>query len=1037
MSPPPESVTERTFYPAIIELVKQIGNRIGIEVAGASEVGIRPGFPDLMFRFDGHSLLVQVKIDSYEKMLDDLAKTYPIATSRGAGLLLLLLSSEARRIYPLEVERVAPKLRVKRALLLASWASKHSEEIELQDALELVLRTLKEYEKYKVPLVDYLTVAGFAREAIEELAGTMRHYVTTTPELLNQAQAIIGSFDFYRSLLSEFVESEEIMKTYIADIVSYITILALLFLHAASVKRYKQSVLPQINNPLSPPEDLLDVIDMRVRASPLYSEYQFIADPFLHILAILKSIVRPVSYTLARYLYAVQTLRPEHVKEEVLGRIYQEGLPPETRKNLGAFFTNPVAARLLAYLAIDNWDEKVLDPACGSGTLLVSTYEAKMEKALQQGLKRPEVHKLFLNNHIIGIDIMQFAKELTSINLALQDIEMPIKPKVYWGDGIEKMISVIPSTDDDPPQQPSLYEYYIQKDMDEYRKHQLVKEGFDLVIMNPPFTRRERIPKRERNKLDERLGEIVKGKVGYWAYFFAAADNVIKLGGKLASVTPEEFFTGSSAESIRRYLLGEVVQNGIKINVTTNRIYIPEYIVKLTSDIAFSEEALYKDYLVMFRKTHVDKDIPFIIIVLLKKKLDELKNREQDVIEAIKSFALSNEKSLKGDLFDAIKLMNPVEVIKRRVRNLKPLVAFNTIEAFEFFEKISKQLSELPTLGDLEREGLLWLRNYNPGQYTARGEHVESYATSLFVRRYGSRGKVLFDFKGIKDNKIILKAIRSDTILKIDPKDVVPALRSVAGVRFLDLTGREEYALVRSDSIDMEVFKRSGLVESRKLDKATKDIRDAYERYAGEILLARRFQITSPDIFFIAFYSSNKLLAPATVNILRSKDLDKDLLKALTLFLNSTLALFQLLSLQVETRGSWVRFDADVWRDIYVPNIHSLALNDDFMSRILETFNFVTKSSEKLLSLYQRISSKSQLQKRIDKIALEMLGLNWSDEQLSKLYDVIKSELDVLQHILEESQKRGKKTKRKQSDEGEGEEKPESVQKSLTEWMRK
>ncbi len=37
----------------------------------------------------------------------------------------------------------------------------------------------------------------------------------------------------------------------------------------------------------------------------------------------------------------------------------------ETRKNLGAFYTKPEAARLLASLAIDRWDAKVLDPACG------------------------------------------------------------------------------------------------------------------------------------------------------------------------------------------------------------------------------------------------------------------------------------------------------------------------------------------------------------------------------------------------------------------------------------------------------------------------------------------------------------------------------------------------------------------------------------------------------------------------------------------------------------------------------------------------
>lgn len=156
---------------------------------------------------------------------------------------------------------------------------------------------------------------------------------------------------------------------------------------------------------------------------------------------LLKNMAERVGYTLTRYLYVIQALKPEHVREELFGRIYQEGLPPETRKNLGTFFINPVAARLLAYLAIERYYENVLDPACGSGTLLVSAYEAKMEKAFQQGLSRSEVHRLFLEDHLVGIDVMQFVKELTSINLALQDIDTPVKPKVYWGDGIEKMKS--------------------------------------------------------------------------------------------------------------------------------------------------------------------------------------------------------------------------------------------------------------------------------------------------------------------------------------------------------------------------------------------------------------------------------------------------------------------------------------------------------------------------------------------------------------------------------------------------------------------
>jgi hypothetical protein len=42
-------------------------------------------------------------------------------------------------------------------------------------------------------------------------------------------------------------------------------------------------------------------------------------------------------------------------------------------------------------------------------------------------------------------------------------------------------------------------------------------------------------------------------------------------------MTPEEFFVGSSAESVRRYLLlGEVAGRPQALD----RIYVPEYIVK-------------------------------------------------------------------------------------------------------------------------------------------------------------------------------------------------------------------------------------------------------------------------------------------------------------------------------------------------------------------------------------------------------------------------------------------------------------------------
>ena len=83
-------------------------------------------------------------------------------------------------------------------------------------------------------------------------------------------------------------------------------------------------------------------------------------------------------------LYAIHNLGPQHVKVDLIGIIYHDSIPPITRKKMGAFYTNPIAAELLATLAIKKWQVQVLDPACGSGTLLVASYKRKKELYVSQ-----------------------------------------------------------------------------------------------------------------------------------------------------------------------------------------------------------------------------------------------------------------------------------------------------------------------------------------------------------------------------------------------------------------------------------------------------------------------------------------------------------------------------------------------------------------------------------------------------------------------------------------------------------------------------
>ncbi len=80
---------------------------------------------------------------------------------------------------------------------------------------------------------------------------------------------------------------------------------------------------------------------------------------------------------------ALIDLAPKLELPDLAGQVFQTLIPLDLRKRLGANYTNPRSAALLAALAIEEPGTRVFDPACGSGTLLVAAYNRK--KALSAG----------------------------------------------------------------------------------------------------------------------------------------------------------------------------------------------------------------------------------------------------------------------------------------------------------------------------------------------------------------------------------------------------------------------------------------------------------------------------------------------------------------------------------------------------------------------------------------------------------------------------------------------------------------------------
>lgn len=978
-------ITERTLY----EYISRVFDRFGWRCF--PETSLNERFPDLILEGDGAKVISEVKIDSEIQLTRAIIDADQKARRLGTrNAVALLFPSYVRDIPLSELERNYPRLRVS-ALVLTDWLAE-KKELSLEDLAEAFTSSFRDWLETRKTRVSYDLVVDVARDSIREIAGYLRQSLSQKP-VLDSAMAVVGRFDIYKSLLEDFsgVKEDE-ARLYLADITAYILVNQLLFYHIIS-ERLGYDKLPDVD-PLNPPKDFLDALERVLRKG---------REVYPHILGfdlfpVLRGDLRIV-YSVARIVSTLKALRPQHIQEDLFGRLYHETIPPETRKNLGAFYTKPEAAKLLAALAIDRWDAKILDPACGSGTLLVEAYQRKA--ALAPPMSREELHKRFIED-IWGIDVMHFASHMTSMNLTAQNIEVPLKPHVLSQDGIKTMVKSVQEVDknDDQPKSDgeSLTRWL------ELMQEEKIPRDFDVVIMNPPFTRRERIPAKKEDL--EKLVPEVKGKTGYWAYFVIAADKLLKENGTLAVVIPEEFFVGRSAESIRRYL----IENEYQIR----------YVVRTSAEVAFSESALYRDYLVIFEK----KPKAPLIIVILKEKLSEVRDKIYDYAQKISDFTKTLENSLILDELEAVKIPYSESFIQKHTSNLKPLIGFNTMELSSILPEFLDSTRNLPILYDLAEDGLIKIRVYNPGQH--KGKKVEAYSRKLFASKYGARSpSTIFNIDRITSNRIDMKVKGTKIAFSLPKTAVIPSLRTYSKVKHMDITNEEEIAIV-NPSISREILQKTGLIPLKNTLDAALDVKEAYNDLAGNLLLVRKAQLSSPELYWLSFYSLKKTLG--TTDLPNARVSSIALGKILTLYFNSTIVLMQLIAFVAETRGAWVRLGhSQTWYNIHVPSIKKITSIQK--KRALKLFNKLGKVDVK--PLFVRIKEHDPIQREIDELALEMLGLEDWKPRLDEIYDALAKELETMHKILENSRKPPKKPKTKTK------KKEKPTTETITKWFEK
>jgi hypothetical protein len=333
---------------------------------------------------------------------------------------------------------------------------------------------------------------------------------------------------------------------------------------------------------------------------------------------------------------------------DLTGKVFQRVITD--RKFLAANYTDPASAALLTGLAITSkssfrsqtWASagdvkslRVADFACGTGTLLSTAYQRIGQLHELSGGNAAILHAEMIADSLIGADVLPAATHLTATMLS------GAHPAVKY---THSSIMTIPFGR--KPYGIALGSLDLLKDQRDFTDTVKVIEGmgqreretwlalphteFDIVMMNPPFTRNTDHKRKNKNgishpmfaafgstpkdqkdmatatkKLIKQMGaNSAHGNAGEASIFLVLGDRKLKEGGVLAVVMPFSLMLGDSWDDSRA-LLSNNYSDLILVSIAGTR----------DKDMSFSADTDMRECLVVGRKAKTgSKRATFVVL---------------------------------------------------------------------------------------------------------------------------------------------------------------------------------------------------------------------------------------------------------------------------------------------------------------------------------------------------------------------------------------------------------------------------------------
>ena len=352
------------------------------------------------------------------------------------------------------------------------------------------------------------------------------------------------------------------------------------------------------------------------------------------IFSIAKDIVESLgSQDAARILrqlsYTAQSVNSTGVDNahDLTGRIFQRLIAD--RKYLATFYTLPASAALLARLAVAkmegvDWSDaeaigrlRIGDFACGTGALLSAVYEQLAARHERAGGDPAGLHKVMMEEVLYGCDVMPSAIHITGSTLSgvepSQVFEKSRPNTMPYGRQADGSVAIgslellqsssvltLFNTSD-----PAMRTDSAGEETAAQVRADIPDEGYDLVIMNPPFTSNTKHYDAEQGVLNAAFaafnassavqeematrmkkltqGGVYHGHAGLGSAFFTLAHRKLRPNGVVAFVLPFSAITGASWAKFRELMTKSYA------DVTIVSIAASGYEMSFSSDTGIAE----------------------------------------------------------------------------------------------------------------------------------------------------------------------------------------------------------------------------------------------------------------------------------------------------------------------------------------------------------------------------------------------------------------------------------------------------------------